>query len=73
MIEYYEKSLKKRSALDLGELELRFMNRNGKYIWVSVVTKNYVDEDGKIVGWITSLRDITKRKNMEKKLRAYMK
>ncbi|MFX0074609.1 MAG: PAS domain S-box protein [Candidatus Hermodarchaeota archaeon] len=50
------------------EFEFRIQHQEGHYIWVSSITKNYYDEEGKIIGVITSLRDINKRKEAEKNL-----
>ena len=67
--ELYEKSFEHKFAeAPDQELEFRVQQQNGIYIWVSSITKNYYDEEGKVVGWITSLRNIRKRKEAEEKL-----
>ncbi len=51
------------------EFEVRVQHQNGNFIWVSSITKNYYNEEGNVVGLITSIRDIRKRKEAEEKLK----
>lgn len=69
LITLYQESFRNRyAAAPNQEIEFRILHQNGSYIWVSSITKNYYDEEGKIVGVITSLRDIRKHKEAERKL-----
>lgn len=68
--ELYENSFEsKRAENPNQEFEFRVRHQNGEYIWVSSITDNYYNEDGKVVGWITVLRDIRKRKKAEERLK----
>ena len=67
--ELYNASFEKKTTeAPNQEFEFRVQHQNGRYIWVSIITKNYYNEDKKVVGWITTLRDISKRKKAEEKL-----
>jgi len=70
LIPLYQESFRNRyAAAPNQEFEFRILHQNGSYIWVSSITKNYYDEEGKVVGVITSIRDIRKRKETELKLK----
>lgn len=69
IMEKYVESFKNHyAAAPFSEIEFRILLKNGSYMWVSTITNNYFDENGQIIGLITSMRDISKRKEAEKKL-----
>ncbi|MFX0027993.1 MAG: PAS domain S-box protein [Candidatus Hermodarchaeota archaeon] len=69
LIELYKNAAKKRGVEGSETLEFRVMNRYGKYIWFQSQTNNYIDEYGEIVGFVTSIREITEKKKAEKQLK----
>ncbi|MFX1568571.1 MAG: PAS domain S-box protein [Promethearchaeota archaeon] len=69
MIQYYKESIGEKKDLKLGEIEQRWRHKDGHYIWVSTITKNYNNEKGEMIGWITSIRSISERKLAEQKLK----
>ena len=54
---------------EMGEVltEVRFKRKDGKYIWLEIKGKRFIDVDGK-EKYLTIARDINERKNAEKKL-----
>ncbi|MFW9896514.1 MAG: PAS domain S-box protein, partial [Candidatus Thorarchaeota archaeon] len=68
IINLYTKAAAKKQTY-VSEIEQRWKHKDGHYIWVATTSKNYYNEDGEIVGWITSIRDISERKKAELKLR----
>lgn len=50
------------------ELEYRIFNRNGEVRWIAHVCRPVYEEDGRYIGRRASNRDITERKNTEKRL-----
>ena len=65
---FYRKSVEEKQTI-ISELEQRWKHKNGYYIWVATTSKNYYNKEGEIIGWITSIRDITKSKKSEEKLK----
>ena len=59
-------------GIDL-ELELRFKNLSGDYIWHLLRGKPIKDEDGNIVSWITSTTEIQKLKEEQRKKEDFLK
>jgi|GEM_PF-1264447 len=49
--------------------EYRIRRKDGKYIWLETISRPIVDERGEIVEFQTSSRDITERKEAERKIR----
>ena len=65
----FAQALKQGSAIESGEVEYRVKHKDGHYIWIATTTSNYYDEDGNIIGFLTTARDISARKNTQKKLK----
>ncbi|MHA1650750.1 MAG: PAS domain S-box protein [Candidatus Helarchaeota archaeon] len=61
----FQEAAKAETVLYNEGIEFRALHRDGRYIWLGASTKNYFDENGKLAGFITTLRDITKRKQIE--------
>jgi len=59
--------LKKHGKFNDYEVEAR--RNDGTFFWVSQTAQYYYDDQGKILGSETFVRDITERKRIEKKLR----
>jgi len=68
LIEFFKHTIKNREITD-KILEFRIKTKDNRYIWVACSSKNYYDDDGKIIGFISSLRNITKRKLAEERLK----
>ena len=49
-------------------LSYRIRKKSGKYIWFESASQTLRDDKGKITGYVTSSRDITKRKRVEEAL-----
>ena len=65
----FAQALKQGSAIESGEVEYRVKHKDGHYIWIATTTSNHYDEDGNIIGFLTTARDISARKNTQKKLK----
>jgi PAS domain S-box-containing protein len=50
---------------EMAFAEYRAVRKDGKYIWMESYSQPYVDDEGKVIGFQTSARDITKRKETE--------
>lgn len=50
-------------------LETQVIDKHNNSIWVELSASNYYDNDGNFQGFIVSIRDISKRKEMERKLK----
>ncbi|AKB19961.1 PAS domain S-box protein [Methanosarcina sp. WWM596] len=48
--------------------EYKLIRKDGSSLWVLISSKFLFDKDGKFMGWISMLTDITKRKEAEKTL-----
>ncbi|MFX0082383.1 MAG: PAS domain S-box protein [Candidatus Hodarchaeota archaeon] len=64
VLKYYKKAIRKGE----GKIELRVRHKDGYYIWVEVKGKRFVDVNNKLKTLIIS-RDITERKEIERKLK----
>lgn len=68
LISYYRTTLIKQ--IDIGKLvEFRILPKYGDYVWLSSESKNYYDDDGNIIGFISTLRDVTDKKKAEQMLK----
>ncbi len=65
----FSKAVNEKSVLMTKEVEYRTIHQDGHYIWLSSSSKNYYDDDGNLIGFITLLRDVTDKKIAEKKLK----
>ena len=61
-------AVNRKSVLDYSEIEFRVFDKLGNTLWLSALPANYYDKDGKLIGFISSIRDITKRKKRELQL-----
>ena len=68
LINFFKNTIKNRKISDKA-LEFRIKTKLNRYIWISSSSKNYYNDNGDIVGFISTLKNITKRKLAEEKLR----
>ncbi len=68
LIKLYSEVIKKKSVPE-RKFEFRALHKDGHYIWLSSSSKEYYDDDGNRIGFISSLRDVTERKTAEKRLK----
>jgi len=68
IITYFKKTIKEKSITD-NTLEFRILDNENNYIWLASIFKNYYDDNGSIIGFITTLRDITEKKIAQQRLR----
>jgi len=68
LISYFETVVKDKIFLE-KPVEFRILPKHGDYIWFSSSSKNYYDDDGKVIGFISNLKDITDKKVAEQKLK----
>ena len=54
-------------------LEKRYIHKDGEIIWVDLNCSIVLDEENKPLHFLTYIRDITERKNLEEKLKRYSK
>ena len=59
----------KKKVNIFNDIEFRLRHSDGHYVWFATTSKNYYDENGNVIGFITSLRDISEKKKTEQKLR----
>ncbi|MBN1802644.1 MAG: PAS domain S-box protein [Candidatus Lokiarchaeota archaeon] len=69
----YSKCVEQKSVLSNKVYELRLQNSKKSVIWVSLASKNYYNDEGAVIGFINSIRDITERKEAEQKVIEYEK
>ena len=65
----FEMNMKKRQQGINESHEFKFINKNGLPLWTLVNSKSLFDKDGKFIGSMSMLTDITKRKETEAKLK----
>jgi len=68
LVSFYKNTLKEKSFLE-QPVEFRILPKHGDYVWFSSSSKNYYDDEGKIIGFISTLKDITDKKIAEQKLK----
>jgi PAS domain S-box-containing protein len=68
LIDYFKFTIKNKAISD-NNLEFRIKRKDSQYIWIASSSKNYYNDNGNIVGFISTLRNITKRKLAEQKLK----
>ncbi|MFX0076168.1 MAG: PAS domain S-box protein, partial [Candidatus Hermodarchaeota archaeon] len=68
LISYYKAVLKEKTFSE-KPVEFRILPKHGDYIWFSSSSKNYYDDDGNVIGFISTLQDITSRKIAEQKVK----
>jgi len=62
---------KRRKSGDVNKWQADYLvrTRDGRKIWISDISYPWFDEDGKIIGSVGTLRDITERIGVEEKVR----
>ena len=68
IITFFKKTIEEKSISD-NALEFRILDNKNNYIWLASTFKNYYDDNGNIIGFITTLRDITEKKIAQQRLR----
>lgn len=68
LISFYKNTLKEKTFLE-QPVEFRILPKHGDYKWFSSSSKNYYDDEGNIIGFISTLKDITDKKIAEQKLK----
>ncbi|MFX0042275.1 MAG: PAS domain S-box protein [Candidatus Hodarchaeota archaeon] len=69
LTELFSKAVRQKNVLMTEEVEFRAKHRDGHYIWLSSSSKNYYDDYGNLIGFISLLRDVTDKKIAEQKLK----
>jgi len=69
LVDMFSKAVREKKVITGEEIEFRVLQQNDHYIWLSSSSKNYYDEDGNVIGFITLLHDITDKKIAEQKLK----
>jgi len=67
LISFYTTTLKEQTFLE-KPVEFRILPKHGDYMWFSSSSKNYYDDEGNVIGFISTLKDITDKKIAEQKL-----
>src|SRR5688500_8587426 len=52
----------------MAKVQYRAMKKDGTIIWLESISNPFFDEENKVIGFQTSARDITQRKNYEKEI-----
>ncbi|MBY9003872.1 MAG: PAS domain S-box protein [Candidatus Lokiarchaeota archaeon] len=65
---FFKKTILEKSSPD-KVLEFRILDNQKNYIWLASTSKNYYDDNGNIIGFITSIKDITDKKIAQQRLR----
>ena len=68
LISFYKTTLKEKSFLE-QPVEFRILPKQGDYMWFSSSSKNYYNDEGNIIGFISTLKDITDKNLAEQKLK----
>jgi len=68
LISFYKTTLEEKSFLE-QPVEFRILPKQGDYIWFSSSSKNYYDDFGNVIGFISTLKDITDKNLAEQKLK----
>ncbi len=67
LISFYKTTIEEKTFLE-QPIEFRILPKQGDYIWFSSSSKNYYDDENNIIGFISTLKDITNNKIAEQKL-----
>jgi len=65
----FEQNMKKRSQGIDETHEFKFINKDGSHLWTLVNSKSLFDKDGRFMGSLSMLTDITRRKEVEARLK----
>ena len=60
-----------RGEIKSFELEKRYIRKDGEIIWADLNCSIVLDDENKPIHFLTYIRDITERKNLEQKLKKY--
>ncbi|MFX1276705.1 MAG: PAS domain S-box protein [Promethearchaeota archaeon] len=69
LLKLFSEAVIKKETLTSNPIEYRILHKEGHYVWVSSISKNYYDEHGNIIGFISTLRDISEKKEVELKFK----
>jgi len=69
LLNAYKKVANSKSLLIPEEVEFRALHKAGYYIWLSSASKVQYDKQGRVIGYIVLLREITARKQAEEELK----
>jgi len=69
VFESFKNAIKSKKTATETTFEFRAKHKDGHYVWLSAMPTNYYDDNGNMIGFISSLRDITEQKKAEHKLR----
>ncbi len=69
VMDLFSEGLKQKRILSPSPLEFRVKTKEGNIIWVSILSRKYFDIQGNLIGFISTIREITKQKQVEQKLR----
>jgi len=69
VFESFKNALQRKNTASKTTFEFRAKHKDGHYVWLSAAPTNYYDDNGNMIGFISSLRDITEQKKAEQKLR----
>jgi PAS domain S-box-containing protein len=68
LISFYKTTLKDKTFLE-KTVEFRILPKHGDYMWFSSSSKNYYDDEENVIGFISTLKDITDKMIAEQKLK----
>ena len=69
LLSVFQKAANSKRLLIPKEVEFRALHQAGHYVWFSSASKIQYDEQGKMIGYIVLLREITARKQAEDELK----
>jgi PAS domain S-box-containing protein len=70
-VNLFKKEFEKRKSGVSESYELKLVRKDGSPIWVVINAKSLLDKDGKFMGSLSMLTDITERKKAEEDLRNF--
>ena len=68
LISFYKTTIREKTFSE-KPVEFRILPKQGDYMWFSSSSKNYYDDKGNIIGFISTLKDITAKNLAEQKLK----
>ncbi len=66
LFKLFSEALKRKKVIYTRPIQYRILHKKGHYVWISSTSKNYYDEQGQVIGFVSTMRDITKLKTVEK-------
>ncbi|MFO8017127.1 MAG: PAS domain-containing sensor histidine kinase [Promethearchaeia archaeon] len=64
----FQKAIEKEHLNKKQKIETRLIHKEKKFIYVECLASNYFDKEGKLIGYIVSIRDVTERKKIKERL-----